>query len=248
MKPLKNELPSSDDVLFVLYGFETTQDTKFSDKAKVHIPMLICLQQFCTACEMQDAIDVDCVRCGTRRHSFFEDPVGDLVSYVCEHQPWCKKVIAIVHNAKAFDSQFILKRAIFLKWNHEIILSGQKIISMRKQHLLFLDSVSYLPMPLRKLPEAFGLSLSKSLYPHYFNTKANLDYVGPIPDIKYYGADEMGREREAKSWPGMTSRKTRSLIIDACGNSIAKITSPFCDRRVRYSGAILSRSEISRFF
>jgi hypothetical protein len=55
MKPLKNELPRSDDVLFLYYDFETTQYTKFSDKANVHIPMLVCLQQFCTS-EMQDAM------------------------------------------------------------------------------------------------------------------------------------------------------------------------------------------------
>jgi len=64
---------------------------------------------------------------------------------------------------------------------------------MRTQHLHFI--FLYLPMPLCKLPEAFGLSPSKSWYPHYFNTKANLDYVGLIPDIKYYGSDEMGREK-----------------------------------------------------
>ena len=46
MKPLKNELPRCEGVLFVFYDFETTQDTKFSDKANVHIPMLVCLQQF----------------------------------------------------------------------------------------------------------------------------------------------------------------------------------------------------------
>ena len=57
-------------------------------------------------------------------------------------------------------------------------------------------------MPLPKLPEAFGLQTSKSLFPHLFNTKANLDYVGPIPDIKYYGADEMSEDerREFMDW------------------------------------------------
>ena len=76
MKPLKNELPRSDDVLFVFYDFETTQNKKFSFKANVHIPMFVCLQQFCTACEMQDDIEVEFERCGRRRHSFFEDLVG----------------------------------------------------------------------------------------------------------------------------------------------------------------------------
>ena len=58
-------------------------------------------------------------------------------------------------------------------------------------HLVFLDSVSFLPFPLRKLPETFGLTVAKSWYPHYSNTRANLDYVGNIPVIKYYGVDEM---------------------------------------------------------
>jgi len=86
----------------------------------------------------------------------------------------------------------MLKRAIPLKRNPQIILSVLKTISTKTQHLHFLDSISYLPMPLRKLPEVFGLSLSKSWFPHYFNTKANLEYVGPIPDIGCLGADEMG--------------------------------------------------------
>ena len=34
-----------------------------------------------------------------------------------------------------------------------------------------------------------------------FNTKAHLDYVGPIPAIEYYGADEMSEaEREFMAW------------------------------------------------
>jgi hypothetical protein len=99
--------------------------------------------------------------------------------------------MAIAHNAKAFDKQFILSRAIYLKWKPELIMNGLKIICMKAEHITFLDSVCYLPFPLRKLPEAFGLSSSKSWYPHYFNTAENLDYEGPLPDVSYYGADEM---------------------------------------------------------
>ena len=62
----------------------------------------------------------------------------------------------------------------------------------KKEHLVFLDSVSFLPCALRKLPEAFGLQVTKSWYPHCINTEENLDYVGPMPDISYYGVDEMG--------------------------------------------------------
>ena len=77
MAPLVNKLPKSDDVLFVFYDFETTQDTRISDSATLHVPNLVCLQQFCSRCEMQTDIDTDCERCGRRRHWFWEDPVGD---------------------------------------------------------------------------------------------------------------------------------------------------------------------------
>ena len=46
---------------------------------------------------------------------------------------------------------------------------------MKIQLSVFLDSISSLPFPLRKLPGAFGLTASKSWYPNLFNTKENLD-------------------------------------------------------------------------
>ena len=70
-------------------------------------------------------------------------------------------------------------------------MNGLKIMCMRVEHLVFLDSVTFLPFALRKLPEAFWLTVAKSWYPHYFNTQANLNYVGKIPVITYYGVDEM---------------------------------------------------------
>jgi hypothetical protein len=66
-------------------------------------------------------------------------------------------LLAIAHNAKAFDLYFILNRAIKLKWKPELITNGLKIISTKMEHLVFLESVSFLPCALRKLPEAFGL-------------------------------------------------------------------------------------------
>ena len=104
---------------------------------------------------MQADIDTDCERCGRRRQSFWEDPVGDLLSHLVEKRPWCNRVIAIAHNSRGFDAQFILDRAIVLKWTPELILNGQKIICMKINHVTFLDSISFMPMALRKLPEAF---------------------------------------------------------------------------------------------
>jgi len=117
---------------------------------------------------------------------------------------------------------------------------------MKIHHILFLDSVSYTPMPLRKLPEAFGLAASKLWYPHYFNTKANLDYVGPIPDIEYSGANEMGRQRGGNLWTGMTSTKSRYSTTGTCWNNTAKMT-PYCDRRVVYCREFLEIGNVEVF-
>jgi hypothetical protein len=65
--------------------------------------------------------------------------------------------------------------------------------------LIFLDIVPFLPYSLRKLPESFGLTDSKSWNPHYFNTKENMHYVGQMPDTRFYGANYMG-ELESKDF------------------------------------------------
>ena len=70
-----------------------------------------------------------------------------------------------------------------------IYYAWSQIISMKMEHLVFLDSVSSLPCALRKLPEAFGLQASRSWYPHYFNTEENHDYVIHMSAISYYGVD-----------------------------------------------------------
>jgi len=160
MRPLKNVLPAGDRVLYVFYDFETTQNTRYSETDTLHIPNLICLQQYCSKWEDVEDVERDCVQCGVRKHSFWDDPVGSMLSYLCERRPWVNKIIAIARNAKASDLQFILNRAILLKWRPELIMNGLKIMCMKMEHLVFLDSVSFLPCSLRKLPEAFGLTAS----------------------------------------------------------------------------------------
>ena len=67
---------------------------------------------------------------------------------------------------------------------------------------MFLDSVSFLHYPLRKLPEAYSLTDFKSWYHHYFKTEENLDYIGSVPDTKYYGVNDMGegKRQEFIAW------------------------------------------------
>jgi hypothetical protein len=40
-----------------------------------------------------------------------------------------------------------------------------------------------------------GLKTSKACNPHDFNTKENLEYVGPVPHKEYYGASKLARQK-----------------------------------------------------
>ena len=120
--------------------------------------------------------------------------------------PSANKIVAIAHNAKAFDFHFILNWASILKWKPELNMNGLKIMCMKLEHLVFLDSVFYLPCPLLKLPYSFGVTARKSSYPHYFNTEENLDYVGPIPDVRYYDVNELGEGRGGRFSSGTRER------------------------------------------
>ena len=79
MRPIVNVPASSERVRYVLYYFDTTQDTKRLDKTNVHVPNLVCLQQFCSKSDKER----DCVECSKGKHSSWEDTVGDMLSYMC---------------------------------------------------------------------------------------------------------------------------------------------------------------------
>jgi hypothetical protein len=113
MQPLKNVLHSGGGVMFVFYDFQTTQHTPQSDMAGLNVPNLVCIQQFVLV--SAPIMSMRTAQCGMRKHSFWEDPVGDILSYLCEDRPWCKQIIVVAHNANAFDQHFILKRANITK-------------------------------------------------------------------------------------------------------------------------------------
>ena len=117
MRPLKDELPANDGVLYVFYDFGTTQNTKYSySGATLHGRNLVCVQQFCSRCEDVGDAERDCERCSERKHSYWDDPVGVMLTYLCKPRSWVKKIVAIAHKVKAFDLRFFLNRAVLLNW------------------------------------------------------------------------------------------------------------------------------------
>jgi hypothetical protein len=111
-----------------------------------------------------------------------------------------KGYTVIAHNLRGFDGVLVLKHLLQNGICPEMINNGQKIMTMtiKTCNVRFIDSFNFLPMGLAKLPKAFGLDCgNKGYFPHFFNTVANQNYVGPLPDQRFYGSDTMSKEDKA---------------------------------------------------
>ena len=97
-------------------------------------------------------------------------------------------------NFQAYDGYFILQYLYKNGITPEIITRGAKILSLTvpEMNIKFIDSLCFIPMKLAAFPKTFGLTeLQKGYFPHFFNRAENQEYVGPLPDAKYYDPDGM---------------------------------------------------------
>jgi mannan endo-1,4-beta-mannosidase len=94
-------------------------------------------------------------------NSFWTDNVIDLISYTFESRPTADRVVVIAHNSNAFEILFvlILPNKIVVRASHleraenNVSQDGERHVDRR---------LSYLAMPLIKLPKAFSLTVQKS--------------------------------------------------------------------------------------
>ena len=135
------------------------------------------------------------------------------------------EIVRIAHNARAFDSQFILKE---LAENFEhglpgIILSEHNITLLKYGRTKFIDSINYFQLKLSALPATFGLpaSTKKGYFPHLFNTIENAHYIGPLPSAEFYG-------------PGTMSVADRGAFLDWYENTRAGYVFDFQKEIVEY--------------
>jgi hypothetical protein len=119
----------------------------------------------------------------------------------CMNHRYCT---AVAHYMKGYDGVFLLSYLLDNAMKPDkIIYNGSKIMYMSlesKLHIRVVDSLSFLPMPLKALPNAFGLEgVQRGYFAHFFNTSENQTHVGPTyPPLSAYGADNMStKEREA---------------------------------------------------
>ena len=98
------------------------------------------------------------------------------------------------HNLSKFDISFIF--SILVK-NYKVskllprdvsLISFEVSTKINKEKVIlrFADSLCLLPFNLSDLGYSFNVETKKDFFPYNFVQSDNLDYVGPLPDIKYF--------------------------------------------------------------
>ena len=141
-----------------------------------------------------------------------------------------REIIIVFHNFKGFDSVFILNE--LYQQQREVteqLTQGAKVLSFRSGPLKFIDSLSFLPMPLASFSSTFNLTeMKKGFFPHLFNTPDNRNYEGRIPDIEFYDPDGMmsNKKEELLKWYADQVRRNVSFnfkqeMIAYCRSDVA---------------------------
>ena len=95
----------------------------------------------------------------------------------------------VAHNGSGYDTRLLFDEAC--KLGHaaklEPILRGSKFIQLKIGKTVFLDSLLHVKGSLSKLNKDFGeTKIEKGYFPYLFNTPANEDYHGVIPDVSFF--------------------------------------------------------------
>jgi hypothetical protein len=123
----------------------------------------------------------------------------------------------IAHNLKGFDGLFVLRNLLENNVLPDVIMRGQKILEIKipKSGIRFIDSFSFLPMGLSKLPSAFGVECGeKGHFPHFFNRPENQQYIGELPDPKFYGESQMSSSEKAKFQEWYSQKKAEGYVFN----------------------------------
>lgn len=102
----------------------------------------------------------------------------------------------IAHNARGYDT-WLLNRHLKQKTGtrpNKIVLAGAKIMFLKYGSVTFIDSLNHIQSKLEDLPATFGLDegkFKKGFYPYTFNTSVNRNYIGKMPEKKYFDPEGM---------------------------------------------------------
>lgn len=140
--------------------------------------------------------------------------------------------ICVAHNAAGYDTRLLFTVASKMaKTTIVPIMRGAKFMQLKiNDRLVFRDSLLHVKGSLRSLAKDFcaGTSLRKGHFPHLFNSIDHYDYVGPIPDKKYFDLAFILKSKEDKeefdswyeSWSGRDDWNFQKELRDYCVDDV----------------------------
>lgn len=119
---------------------------------------------------------------------FGEDCLERFLLYMLSYNN--RNNICVAHNAAGYDTRLLFMAASKLaKTKMEPILRGQKFMQLKvADKLIFRDSLLHVKGSLRSLAKDFCAesALRKGHFPHLFNSVENYNYVGKIPEKRFF--------------------------------------------------------------
>ena len=181
---------------YVVWDTETAQDFDQNSELMTLEVNCVAARLVCSFCQHSDGQD-PCSGCGTKdRDVCFmgADAMNQFCLWLFEpslDDDDRVPTTAFAHNFRSFDG------IPLLRWLHNqnivpsLIMNGCKIMGLElvDQKTKFLDSLNFLPMSLRAMPKALGLSdvLRKGEFPHRLNRMSNMGKVFDThPPLSYY--------------------------------------------------------------
>lgn len=197
--------------VYVFFDFEALIDERCDQSGYDHIINLCVTNTVCDECITIHADEYNCTSCGEREKIFSFDPHNDnsvvdaFLEYLCG-LGLTFKVTVISHNGSRYDNLFLARR-VFENYHYcklRVVLAGKKLFCLKFGNIRFIDSLNFVQAPLSKIPAMFNLpdEDKKGYFGHGFNTRANQNYIGPMPDRSCYDPESMktGDLKEFNEW------------------------------------------------
>lgn len=166
------DFTTNDDGTFAV-DEETSKAIIFEKQASLHKPNLLVYR---------NVFDDDSSEVTLRG----ENCIKEFLDFLLSANQGCN--IAIAHNGSGYDTRIIheaaLKHQQTLKL--KVVRRGLKFMQLEVEKIKFRDSYLFLPSSLSSLAKSFDLPIKKGIFPHLFNSSENENYVGQLPDRKYF--------------------------------------------------------------
>lgn len=113
----------------------------------------------------------------------------EFIEFLCTDERMRDSVL-LAHNGGSYDGHFMVRILERLNIGHSFTPSPNSMhkylsIHIEEPNITFLDFIYFMPGSLKNIAISMGLEVQKGDFPHKFNTKANENYVGPVPIINH---------------------------------------------------------------